>query len=426
MSLENKVNKQLSKLKKRALDQLNKRLDNEFHDTSKSIILEQRDIDLYKIELELQNAELLETQSKLNTILDEYTEFFDMAPIGYFILDKVGVIKNVNISGTKSLGLTKKQIIGKYFSTFIESKECQDRFYIHQNQVLETGKKQQFECKLNSEKTNEYFALIQTVIIKDTSKNFKHFLLTLSCINNQKEHEQSLERALNKEKKLNDMKSQFIAIASHEFRTPLAAILTSTELIERYNRPEDEEKKQNHFRRINGSVHRIKEILTDFLSENEIANGKIKNTPEKFHIKSFIENLINENMSSSTNHKIAYTHLGLESDIYLDKKILKTSLINLLINAYKYSPKAELIEVISHQCENHITFSVRDFGIGIPENDQEMLFEPFFRAKNAENIQGTGLGLNITKRLIQIMGGTIDYETKENEGTIFTIIIPLL
>lgn len=369
--------------------------------------------------------EFSQQKESMDLGLNQYQELFEMAPVGYFILDRFGVIKNVNISGCQIMGLPKKKLIGEFFYTYILSKQCKNRFLKYIKEVFETGTKQQIECKLKNDTANEFYGLVQTAVLKDEFNNFKNFILTLDNIDKQKQQEKILERALNKEKKLNDMKSQFIAIASHEFRTPLATILTSSELIEKYNKPEDETKKETHFRKIFGAVHRIKEILADFLSENEIENGKINNLPTKLNVKSFMESLIKENIYNSAIHNISYRHIGLDSEVSLDKKILKTSLINLLINAYKYSPKGGLIEVKSHQYENYITFSVKDYGIGIPKNDQDMVFEPFFRAKNVEHIQGTGLGLNITKRLIQIMGGTIVFKTQENKGTVFTIKIPI-
>jgi len=369
--------------------------------------------------------ELPQQQESLDVELNQYQELFEMAPVGYFVLDRFGVIKNVNVAGCQIMGLPKNKLIGEFFYTYILSKKIKNRFLKSTKEIFETGIKQQIECKLKNETTTEFYGLLQTAVLKDEFNNFKYFILTLDNIDKQKQQEKILERALNKEKKLNDMKSQFIAIASHEFRTPLATILTSSELIEKYNKPEDETKKQTHFRKIFAAVYRIKEILADFLSENEIENGKINNIPTKMNVKSFMESLIKEDIYNSAIHNITYHHTGLESEVSLDKKILKTSLTNLLINAYKYSPKGGLIEVTSRQHEKYITFSVKDYGIGIPKNDQDMVFEPFFRAKNVEHIQGTGLGLNITKRLIQIIGGTIVFKTQENKGTVFTIKIPV-
>jgi signal transduction histidine kinase len=166
----------------------------------------------------------------------------------------------------------------------------------------------------------------------------------------------------------------------------------------------------------------MKEILIDFLSASEIEKGMIKNNPELFNLSKYTETVIEETKSFNGIHTIKYTHIGENHNVYLDKKILKTCLSNLIINAYKYSPKGGEIEVITElKKDGSISFKVKDKGIGIPKKDELHIFENFFRAKNAENIQGTGIGLNITRRLVTIMGGDITFISTENKGSTFTI-----
>jgi signal transduction histidine kinase len=166
----------------------------------------------------------------------------------------------------------------------------------------------------------------------------------------------------------------------------------------------------------------MKEILIDFLSASEIEKGMIKNNPEVFNLSKYTEAVIEETKSFNGIHTIKYTHIGESQNVYLDKKILKTCLSNLIINAYKYSPKGGEIEVITElKKDGSLSFKVKDNGIGIPKKDELHIFENFFRAKNAENIQGTGIGLNITRRLVTIMGGDITFISTENKGSTFTI-----
>lgn len=218
------------------------------------------------------------------------------------------------------------------------------------------------------------------------------------------------------------MKSQFVSIASHEFRTPLATILTSAELIEKYNKPEDLEKKEKHFRKIKTSVSRIKEILIDFLSVDEVEKGKITNNPETFNLVDFIKYTVEETKQFNGIHTQKYEHFGNHQNAILDKKLLKTCLTNLIINAYKYSPTGGAIEIKSKQSSfGNIEINIIDHGIGIPLEDQAYIFSRFFRAKNAEYTQGTGLGLNITKELIKIMGGSISFTSDTDKGTTFSL-----
>jgi PAS domain S-box-containing protein len=380
------------------------------------------ELDVHKMELEMQYDELLSAQSKLLKSNEEYTELFNHAPVSYFILDKDGVVINVNNSAIELLGKSKKQLVGKHLALFINSKSHQDAFYLHKNYVIDGGKKHRLECDIKKSDGIVFYGLIESALIKDENENFKYLITTVTDVTSREIKRQLLENALNKERELNELKSQFITIASHEFRTPLATILMSTELIEKYDLPVHEEKKKNHFKKIKNSVSRMKEILIDFLSASEIEKGMIKNNPEVFNLSKYTEAVIEETKSFNGIHTIKYTHIGESQNVYLDKKILKTCLSNLIINAYKYSPKGGEIEVITElKKDGSLSFKVKDNGIGIPKKDELHIFENFFRAKNAENIQGTGIGLNITRRLVTIMGGDITFISTENKGSTFTI-----
>jgi PAS domain S-box-containing protein len=383
------------------------------------------ELDVYKEELKMQNVELLDTQAKLLKSISEFTELFEQAPIGYFILDKDGLILNVNETGRKQLKGNKKQLLNKHFSIFINSKSCQDRFYQHKNLVIETRKKKQFEAKLKLIDGTNIFSLIETSFVKDEKNHFKFLFCTVSDISKQKEQERILELALVKEKKLNEMKSQFITIASHEFRTPLATILTSAELMEKYTSLDQDENRVKHYKKIRTAVSRLGEILIDFLSANDIEKGKIKNHPELFNLVEFTNKIIDDTKSFNGTHLIKYNHIGNYENVFLDMKLLKTCITNLLINAYKYSPDGGLIDITTkHTVPDGVIITVSDYGIGIPKKDQGNIFETFFRAKNAENFQGTGMGLSITQQFVKIMKGQISFTSQENKGTTFTIKLP--
>jgi PAS domain S-box-containing protein len=380
------------------------------------------ELGLYKIELELQNEELLATQQNLIASVNEYAELFEYAPIGYFILDINGVILKVNETGCKQLGVSKSKLLNKYFTTFIKHKSCQDRFYLYKNLTIGSGKKQQMECKLISQNGTPFFGLVKSTRILDEHKNFKFLLCTIVDISVQKKHEELLEIALKKEIKLNELKSQFISIASHEFRTPLSTILTSVELIERYNKQEDEEKKEKHFYKVKTSINRIKEILVDFLSADQIQKGNKKNNPKIFNLIDFMDSVIDETKTFDGMHTVKYTHKSENQNVFLDETLLKTCVSNIIINAYKYSPNGGNINIKTEQKKSgSITIEITDEGIGIPKINESNIFEQFFRGKNTSKIPGTGLGLSISKKLVNLMGGEISFKSKENVGTTFTV-----
>ena len=192
--------------------------------------------------------------------------------------------------------------------------------------------------------------------------------------------------------------------------------------MEKYNKPEDLEKKEKHFHKIKNSVSRMKEILMDFLSVDEVEKGKITNFTETINLVEFIKDKIEETKQFDGIHTQSYEHIGKFEDACLDKKLLKICLTNLIINAYKYSPEGGVIQIISKQTSfGNVEIKVIDKGIGIPKQNQEHLCSRFFRAKNTKNTQGTGLDLNITKDLIKLMGGTISFISDENKGSSFAL-----
>jgi len=233
-----------------------------------------------------------------------------------------------------------------------------------------------------------------------------------------------LSQALEKEKDLNDLKSRFISMASHEFRTPLTTILSSASLISEYNKPEQEEKKTKHIHRIKSAVNNLNDILSDFLSISKLEEGKIHADFIKFNLKDLIEE-INSDMllNAKQNQKIVFTYTGAEV-VYLDPKLIKNILINLISNAIKFSTENKNIYVSCIVNESQSVLEVKDEGMGISEDDQKHLFERFYRGKNAFNIQGTGLGLHIVGNYIDLMKGHLHLRSKLNEGTSIQITFP--
>lgn len=241
-----------------------------------------------------------------------------------------------------------------------------------------------------------------------------------------KRAEVEMLKALEKERELNTLKSKFVTIASHEFRTPLSTILSSASLIAKYTSPADEDKRSKHVSRIKSSVNNLTGILNDFLSIGKLEEGKIANNPVAFDIVPFSEEIAEE-MSTivKEGQQIHYSHTGTGSMLTADKHLLKNAIINLISNASKYSDPGKPIDFATCINENSFSVSITDKGIGIPEADKVHLFSRFYRAHNAGNIQGTGLGLTIVKRYVELMGGTIEYTSQENKGSTFTIILPL-
>ncbi len=234
-----------------------------------------------------------------------------------------------------------------------------------------------------------------------------------------------LQLSLEKEKELNELKSRFVSMASHEFRTPLSTIMSSASLLSKYNDLSQIDKKEKHINRIKSAVENLTGILNDFLSLSKLEEGKISVNPEEVDVVTLLNLVIDEVEGiKKEGQEIKHLVVGEFKKLYSDPRILKNIFFNLITNAIKYSLPDRIIMCEIHFKNEFLIFKVKDKGIGIPEFEQKFLFERFFRASNVENIQGTGLGLNIVKSYIDLLGGIIEMTSKENVGSTFTINIP--
>ncbi|HTB07843.1 MAG TPA: PAS domain S-box protein [Bacteroidia bacterium] len=272
---------------------------------------------------------------------------------------------------------------------------------------------------------------MNVVALHNAEGNIEQILLVERDSTQQKKGEEEIRKTLEKERQLNELKSRFVSMASHEFRTPLGAILSSTSLMEEYLSRKDStldfvrEKSDRHIKRIKSSIGNLISILNDFLSLEKLEQGKVDSSPVLFKITDFSDELIEDVQPTlKKGQKIEHTHKGAaKTEVFIDQQMLRNVLINLLSNASKYSPEDSSIELITTNTSDGIVVSITDHGMGIPEDDKVHLFERFFRAKNSMNVQGTGLGLNIVKRYVDLMGGDISFTSKEGEGTTFTVTV---
>ena len=233
-----------------------------------------------------------------------------------------------------------------------------------------------------------------------------------------------LSIALDREKEVNEMKSRFVSMASHEFRTPLTTILSSLALISKYAAAGEREKEKKHIERIKASVRGLSDLLNDFLSVSKLEEGKVNTTAEKFLIADLGAEVIEEMQAvARPGQLLNYKHTG-ALEAYTDKKILRHILLNLISNAIKFSPNNAEIFVHTQVVNSILTLRIEDAGLGISEDDQKHLFERFFRGKNVTNIQGTGLGLNIVANYLRVLGGNINLQSDLNMGSVFKVQIP--
>ena len=273
------------------------------------------------------------------------------------------------------------------------------------------------ERKLAEEKIKQINAHLEEKVSERTK------VLQEALIELENSREQ-LSKALEKEKQLNDLKSRFVTMASHEFRTPLSAILSSVALIDKYKKEEEVEKRKKHVDRIKSSVTNMTLILNDFLSAERLEEGKIFANKTEFSLTELIEEVIADIKNLLKEEQLVTHHHSGFLLVKSDKQMIRNILLNLLSNAVKFSNDDGRIIIATSVQPNEFIIEVKDNGIGISDEDQPYLFERFFRAKNATNIQGTGLGLNIIVKYLEALEGKIHFKSKLNEGTTFVVSIP--
>ncbi|NVO31929.1 sensor histidine kinase [Hymenobacter lapidiphilus] len=247
----------------------------------------------------------------------------------------------------------------------------------------------------------------------------------LSTLEQLEQRKDELAKALAAEQELGELKSRFVSMASHEFRTPLTAVLTSASLIEQYPAAEQQPKRLRHLERIRQSVNHLNDILEEFLSVGRIEEGRVVARAARLHLPTLVEGtMLDVQGLHKPGQRIEPDLSACPHDIWLDTSLLRKILVNLLSNALKYSGEETVVRLHASCAGNWLTLRIEDEGVGISEEDQQHLFERFFRARSVSNLPGTGLGLYIVGRYAELMGGTVDLESQLGRGTTVTLIIP--
>jgi signal transduction histidine kinase len=234
-----------------------------------------------------------------------------------------------------------------------------------------------------------------------------------------------LQAALQKEKELNELKQRFVSMVSHEFRNPLAAIQSSSELVRNYSHKMDEQRKHRHLDSIATQVSQLTELLDDVLFISKAQSVGMEFKPTTLNLEAFCRKIAQEFQQTASNHQIVFTPRGHSVETRADEKLMRQVVANLLSNAVKYSPQGGIIHFHLFYEDEKAIIQVQDQGIGIPEEDHKHLFEVFHRAGNVGAISGTGLGLAIIKQAVEVHGGSISFESQVGSGTTFTVCLPL-
>lgn len=382
---------------------------------------------------------------------------FLYAAEGILIANERGIITRINPSAEKLFGYEPNELVGKPLELLVprrfsgshsghREKYNQNPHARKMGQAIDLyglrkdGSEIAVEISLSPYATSEgKFTIAFIVDItqrKQIDEKIKHYsqelemqvrnrtMILEEAIQELEKTKQDLNMALEKERELNELKSRFVSMASHEFRTPLATIKSSLSLVKKYGELNDTEKQDKHISKIKSSISNLTDILNDFLSVSQLEEGKVSNLSEELNLPDYLVEIIAELQTiCKAGQKINYVHEG-QDIVHFDRKLLRNILFNLVSNAIKFSDENSAIDVFTSVNATETTLKVSDHGVGITKQDQVHLFERFFRGRNVTHIQGTGLGLNIVARYVEMLNGNIKFESEENVGTTFTITLP--
>lgn len=317
------------------------------------------------------------------------------------------------------LGITSEKLIGtsylKRLPNEIISKVEKEL------KLVFTDKISDFELEVRGQ-----FYHINAVPLENKKGEIDKILVVETNVTKEKEASIKLKESLKKEKEINEMKSRFVSMASHQFRTPLSTILSSTSLIDSYIKKDKLANTQKHIKRIKTSVKGLTDILNDFLSSDKLESQMVEVNNIEIDVNTYFNDLAEELQTITKDNQTIKTTISTDKNsIESDPNILRNIIFNLISNAIKYSNEGQDILLNIYIQNNQMTINIIDFGMGIPKDDQKKLFNRFFRAKNAQNHKGTGLGLNIVKSYLGLLKGNINFESQENKGTKFTVEIPI-
>lgn len=365
----------------------------------------------------------------------EYINLIENVNVPVFGVDKNGSINEWNNTLQKLTGYKRNEVKRKKITEFIEnSNDCKCLQIIKNASIGKENSNIEINFKTKSQKNLKL--LISTTIRKDINNNLDGIIFIgqditeihnykLELENRVEERTHKLIEALKKEKELGDLKSQFVSMASHEFRTPLAAISFASGFVKKYWSRLDELNRNLKLDKINDQVKHMTNLLNDVLTFGKTESGNISYNPKETNLISFLEEVIDEvQIATGNSHKILLNNKNGISMVMLDEKIGRNIFSNLLTNAIKFSPNTNFVTLKIQPLGSEVMIEVIDNGIGINQNEIDYIFTPFHRGQNVSTIQGTGLGLAIVKESVEIMKGTINVESTPGKGTKFKIIFP--
>lgn len=347
----------------------------------------------------------------------------ESTPLGVVIINSCGTIEWVNPAMCHKVHYHFESLAGHSLTKILPE---ESRMAWHQwfEQFGNAHTSSSEEWKFVRRGGESFLAEIVSTSFADTSGQWR-MVAYVTDITKRKRFEDELLRSLRQQEELNELKSTFVQMVSHEFRTPLAGIMGSAELLKKYLERLSPERRDEHLDTILSGVQRMVFMMEEILALGAMDSGQTNFSPSPVDLVAMCRAIQDQLHSIFPGQRIQLDFRDIPTCAMLDESLLHHILTNLLSNALKYSPTTSPVHFSIFNTTKELCFRVTDFGIGIPESDRGRLFEAFFRGSNASHIQGTGIGMMIVKRCLDLHNGTIQIQSKPNQGSTFTVTIPL-
>jgi PAS domain S-box-containing protein len=370
--------------------------------------------------LERQRAEKAaqENEAKYRSVVDNVKEVI-------FQTNSSGIWTFLNPAWTEITGFSLNESLGKSVSDYVHPDDRERYLQLFRELIEGQGKYCQDEIRYLTADGGYRWIEVNARLTLDANGFINGTSGTLNDITSRKQAEIEIRKAMDKEKELVELKSKFITMVSHDFRTPLTVIYSYSDLLKKYSYKYTEEKKQQHLDKIKETVKSMTKLLDNVLLIGKIGSENIEFLPVPLNLEEFCRECLSEiSVAATQKHFFNFSCSGECSLVNCDKDLLRQIINNLLGNAVKYSPQGGTVYLNIACNQREIILQIQDSGIGIPESDKKRLFEKFYRASNVDNISGTGLGMAIIKQAVDLHGGSINFESEEGVGTTFTVCLP--
>lgn len=371
--------------------------------------------------MEIQLEDLRNANERLTAARERYADLFNFAPVGYVVTDTHGHIEEMNLTAQVLFGIEIKNWQGRMLADLLHTDD-REVYHVHMQAVLRTGKVRETDVKVYGADDTVFFARLTTQLHDDAERTLRTAVMDISAT---KRAQEALERALAQQQEVNKLQERVLSVIAHEFRTPLAVIISSVDILDRYGDRISEEKKAQRRHQIRNLAWFLNDIVQDIHAVEASGDDIFIPKPQTFELLPYVEEIVSDVVGLSQGEQrvvIEAEAVPLPYPVTWDQSLLRRILTNLLSNAKKYSDG--VVTCTIDTVDDSVRFRVTDHGMGIPQEDLLHIYEPFYRGKNGEFQRGTGIGLYVAERAVTAHDGTINCETQPSKGTTFTVMLP--